>query len=342
MEFKYLKAEGRFEIQTNPPKRPTPSEISAPEIERLFARSGANDGQRRDILCIRGLESKSIKKRFIPAIALFFISHDEADIQIGFVVDNKLSEEHATAFAGTSSFLEIISHFRKGSGEQKTEMQHVLQDVQLAAFPPSDVDDSVRAQTSLRDEAASGLSDAPPDERRDLLVKLKVAEERLQELEQHAKNVRFRYLSVVDHPPLLADAVKTAKNRILIISPWISAAVVNGEFLRSLESTLRRGAKVYVGYGISGEQHTKPIDQNYGLKQLVALSNKYPEFHLKRFGNTHAKVLIKDSEFSATTSFNWLSFKGDPNRTFRDEQGVLVQDAQSIDAKFEELLRRFV
>ncbi len=117
--------------------------------------------------------------------------------------------------------------------------------------------------------------------------------------------------------------------------------MVNGEFLKNLESTLRRGVKVYIGYGISGEQHTKPIDQNYGLKQLVALSNKYPGFHLKRFGNTHAKVLIKDSEFSATTSFNWLSFKGDPNRRFRDEQGVLIHTAQSIDLKFEELLLRF-
>lgn len=104
--------------------------LSATEIERLFARSGSNDGQRRDILCIRGLESKSIKKRFIPAVALMFVSLDEVDIQLGFVVNNQLSEEHANAFAGTSSFLEIINLFRRNAGERKSEMQ----DVQLDQF----------------------------------------------------------------------------------------------------------------------------------------------------------------------------------------------------------------
>jgi hypothetical protein len=345
LEFKNLKAEGRFEIQMNPPKRPTSAEISPTEIEKLFARSGSNDDQRRDILCIRGLESKSIKKRFIPAIALLFISLDEIDIQLGFVVSNQLSEEHANAFAGTSSFQEIMSLFRKNAGEQKAELQDVLQDVQLARFPSIDVDDPVTVAELLRDKvehATSELRDGLPNEREELLLKLKAAEDRLTEAEQRATDVGFRYLSVVDHPPLLADAVKSAKRRLLIISPWISGAVVNGEFLRNLESSLKRGVKVYIGYGISGEEHTKPIDQNHGLKQLVALANKYPEFRLKRFGNTHAKVLIKDSEFSATTSFNWLSFKGDPNRTFRDEQGVLIHAPQSIDSKFEELLLRFV
>jgi hypothetical protein len=60
-----------------------------------------------------------------------------------------------------------------------------------------------------------------------------------------------------------------------------------------------------------------------------------------RLGNTHAKVLIKDSDFAAVTSFNWLSFKGDPNRTFRDEQGTLLQEQGLVDQKFNELAGRF-
>jgi phosphatidylserine/phosphatidylglycerophosphate/cardiolipin synthase-like enzyme len=222
-------------------------------------------------------------------------------------------------------------------------LQDVLREAQIEQIPLNH-SGTAAAETLLREEvedATSKLRNAVPDERQELMLKLKTAEERLLEAESRAKDIGFRYLSVVDHPPLLADAVKTAKQRLLIISPWISAGVVDGAFLKNLEATLRRGVKVYIGYGISGEEHTKPIDQNYGLKQLIALSNKHPEFHLKRFGNTHAKVLIKDSEFSATTSFNWLSFKGDPNRTFRDEQGVLVHSAEAINSKFEELLLRF-
>jgi len=58
-------------------------------------------------------------------------------------------------------------------------------------------------------------------------------------------------------------------------------------------------------------------------------------------GNTHAKVLIKDSEFAAVTSFNWLSFKGDPHRTFRDEQGTLLQVSELVEGKFRDLEPRF-
>jgi hypothetical protein len=344
LEFKNLKPEGRFEIQMNPPKRPTSAEISATEIERLFARAGSSEPQRRDILCIRGLEPKSIKKRFIPAVALLFVSLDNEDLQLGFVVNNQLSEEHANAFAGTSTFKEIIAIFKRNAGEQKAEIHDVLQEAQLTQLPPIATAQSTLASELLRGEieqATSNLQNADQDDRDELKARLKAAEDRLVEYEHHQMDSGFRYLSVVDHPPLLADAVRTAKQRLLIISPWISAGVVNAEFLDNLESTLRRGVKVYIGYGISGEHHTKPVDQNYGLKQLMALSQKYPGFHLKRFGNTHAKVLIKDVEFSATTSFNWLSFRGDPNRTFRDEQGVLIHRAEAVESKFKELLLRF-
>ena len=37
----------------------------------------------------------------------------------------------------------------------------------------------------------------------------------------------------------------------MIISPWIRAQVVNQDFLRKLKDTLKRGVKVYIGYGIA-------------------------------------------------------------------------------------------
>lgn len=40
-------------------------------------------------------------------------------------------------------------------------------------------------------------------------------------------------------------------------------------------------------------------------------------------------------------SFNWLSFKGDPRRTFREERGLLVNDPQVVDAQFDATIGRF-
>src|SRR5208282_3921794 len=96
------------------------------------------------------------------------------------------------------------------------------------------------------------------------------------------------------------------------------------------------------GYGISDDE-TQDLSANdqAARDDLRQLAGKYSNFRFVRLGNTHAKVLIKDSEFVAVTSFNWLSFKGDPRRGFRDEQGVLIQESSLVDGKFEYLVRRF-
>jgi hypothetical protein len=64
------------------------------------------------------------------------------------------------------------------------------------------------------------------------------------------------------------------------------------------------------------------------------------QFVVRRFGYTHAKVLIWDDKW-VTTSFNWLSFKGDPRRTFRQQEGVLVAIKAKVDKRYEGYLAQF-
>jgi len=147
---------------------------------------------------------------------------------------------------------------------------------------------------------------------------------------------------MLGHPPLLEDALTKGVRRVLIISPWITGKVVDPDFLSKLEGLLRKEAEVYIGYGMTEQPTAKPDSRDLAAKErLTALSRRYPKFRFKRLGNTHAKVLIKDSEFAVITSSNWLSFKGDPNRPYRDEQGVLIQGVENVDRKFDELIDRF-
>jgi phosphatidylserine/phosphatidylglycerophosphate/cardiolipin synthase-like enzyme len=128
----------------------------------------------------------------------------------------------------------------------------------------------------------------------------------------------------------------------MIISPWIRAKVVNHEFLKRLEELLHRQVAVYIGYGMSDEETHDLFPKDRAARgALHQLARKYGNCCFVRLGNTHAKVLIKDSDFAVVTSFNWLSFKGDPDRTFRDEQGILLQEPELVDQKFNELVVRF-
>jgi hypothetical protein len=134
-----------------------------------------------------------------------------------FVVNNQLSEEHANAFAGTSSFQEIINLFRRNAGEQKSEMQDVLQDVQLTRFPPIEVEDSLAATDVLRrevEQATSNLQDAVPDDRQELMSKLKAAEDRLTEVEQRVMRVAHKNLGLAERQRTIVVFVGVSRRSV--------------------------------------------------------------------------------------------------------------------------------
>ncbi|MEQ9666921.1 MAG: hypothetical protein RLO19_01020 [Coleofasciculus sp. G2-EDA-02] len=99
-------------------------------------------------------------------------------------------------------------------------------------------------------------------------------------------------------------------------------------------------ARRYDNRAVKQKRRGKERD-NKAEKAIKKLEQQYDNFCLKRLGDTHAKILISDSKFAVVTSFNWLSFKGDPNRTFRDERGILVSESQKIKELFDNEMESF-
>ncbi len=343
LKHKEALEEGLKEIEQGPRKHPQPGEISPLAIEKIIRATPGFTGQRRDVLAVRSLNN--IKPSYIRALALVYRSNDGDDIQIAFVIDGKRSEEHELAFARSEEFPKLAKSLSIDPAE-KRELETAVA-VADGLEPSSEVAKKLRQSTDTAEaqvaEAVQLLEVAETEgEREGLRARLQAAEQELQRLQEEAKKVQIRNLYVADHPPLLEDALTSTKVRLMIISPWIKRKVVNGTFIRKLDQLLRNGVRVYVGYGIK-EQPTEnaPAQDVDAVDELQALAAKYPNFSFKRLGNTHAKVLIKDSSFAAITSFNWLSFKGDPHRTFRDEQGTLLQVSELVNQKFTELEPRF-
>ena len=48
-----------------------------------------------------------------------------------------------------------------------------------------------------------------------------------------------------------------------------------------------------------------------------------------------------DRIFFVISSFNWLSFRGDQNQTFREEWGTLVTIPSVVDEYFQQMAKRF-
>lgn len=173
------------------------------------------------------------------------------------------------------------------------------------------------------------------DKRRiaELEAQLREANEKERELLQ-----QVRHLSVFEHRPLLEEAFEKAQHSVIVISPWLKRSGLDTTLLNLMEKSLSRGVTIYVGYGISNREddHDPTV-----LADLRALRDRYSDrLVLKEFGNTHEKILVCDDTFFVITSFNWLSFRGDPKRTLRQESGNYCGIPEKVrDFKAEQLVR---
>ncbi|MCT9810929.1 hypothetical protein N0K08_09805 [Acidovorax sp. Be4] len=149
------------------------------------------------------------------------------------------------------------------------------------------------------------------------------------------------------HPEILRNALKDARKNLLIISPWIRHQVVDQPFLLDLEAALQRGVAVHIGYGIDeGDARrpgapglagqNKPAITPQAKQALDALAKRFSNFNFVYIGNTHRKLLVCDDDFSVTTSFNWLSFRGDSKGKPRDEYGQLVRKRHYVEKHYAE------
>ena len=222
-----------------------------------------------------------------------------------------------------SSGHQVIEHLLEedlvDQDEQETEIRKVLD-------APDEV---VRRAEEVKAELTTTRFQQPETDAEVEELRLRVRELENELAEIAEKHDVVDVLHTEELRQHLIRALTNAKQRLLIISPWVKNDVVTPNFLELLERALKRGVAVRILYGYkhrgSYGDHPKAVNN---LKQL---ERKYDHFEFERILNTHSKILACDYQFGITSSFNFLSFRADPNRTYRDETGALVTRRDAID-----------
>lgn len=338
---KELRESGLVEIPPHPAKRPELHDVGFPEVATLVRNTG---GGRRQLLSIAGIEKRT--SLFRKAVALIYQAHHGNRTEIAFVIDGRISEQHEDAFAASPGPEKLGMDTNGCSGIDGLLRSDLLRDLAKKLPAPSDVRTArhrvVEAEERLLQAQAVLNRAETTAEKAAAKKEEEAAAKEAAEAVRAVESYEARSLEVFEHPPILSKALLEARERILIISPWIRAAVVNQFFLERLQRALTRGVDVYIGYGISPEDDQKEFPQDRRAReQLQGLSQRFKKLRFKNLGNTHAKVLAYDCTCLVVTSFNWLSFKGDKTKGFRDEQGILVTDPKMIEEKFASQLARF-
>jgi hypothetical protein len=304
-----VRDQGWLEIPLCGSKVPEVEDISLQELDRVMQRYKPREEQAIELLAFRRIERREM--RFVPCVLLYYKAIQGKEVQVAFYREEGFSVEHENAF-------------RDRGGPSLVGALHVRAAV---AMP-----DMGRAG-KLREEAKLLGSVSPAEERQD------------SESTESTAAFAGKTLRVVrchEHPILLKTALSGSRRRFLVISPWIRDQVVDLAFLRSLEAMLQAKVSVYIGYGLAEETgqvakdqaRTKQIISKQAKQSLEELQRRYRNLVLKYLGNTHRKLLVSDQTFGVSTSFNWLSFKGDPKQKARDESGILVSKPEYVDEMF--------
>ncbi|MEQ1761057.1 MAG: phospholipase D-like domain-containing protein, partial [Vicinamibacterales bacterium] len=308
-----LKETGLLEIPAHPVRPPEITDLRHEDVAREIA---ADTGRaKRQLVSIVTLEKRI--RYFLPAVALVYRSEGDARVEVAFAINGRLSAEHETAFAKADGPKRLgmdlppppATPENLGFGKEPAASQIA------AALPlPARQRELSRAVADAESELVSArevVNAATTAEQPQAIAQMKESETKLDRARQAVDILGVTYLQVFDHPPRLEEAMREARERLLIVSPWIGAVVVSDDFIRKLAKLSDRGVRIFIGYGIGDDQNRprSPRDEQ-AEKKLNDAARMFKNLQVKRFGDTHAKVLAYDRKWAILTSFNWLSFKG--------------------------------
>ncbi len=307
-----LKEMGFIEVPVGQAKRPEVEDISLQEFDRFLQLQRAGLEEKRELLAIRRVERREL--HFLGCVMAFYRSQaNRNEVDVAFWREDGPALEHENRFRALGG-PELV-------GARLLTMENALPAVTPQPEPLENMNQVT--SSSAAPVAASERQPSPAVEGDD---------------PQTVQSVLCH-----EHPALLRRALLKSRKRLLIISPWIRHQVVNREFMASLEALLRAHVIVHIGYGLDeGEgvgkgapgQSKIPITER-AEKDLRSLEAKYKNFHLVYVGNTHRKLLVSDDEFAVTTSFNWLSFRGDSKDRPRDEYGEVFRKASQVEKRYQ-------
>lgn len=321
-----VEEQGLTELRPRMKRRVRVDDLNLVEVQREVKALRARGTQPTVLAVDRIVRAETF---FIAADVAIFDPEDGGEPQLSVLIDRHASDPHESALAslGGLAFMEA----------EITDPGPDARQVLTGEYG-SDVASELSAQAETAEERqqrriarVQALDDASY-----------VAERELAPVEPPtSRPPTVEFIDTYEHREYLQAALRTAQRRLVIVSPWIAATVVNTGFLESLGQLLRKGVRVHIGYGLEqrpGDRYVSRADER-AEEALKALARRHGNFTLVKLGNTHSKQLLFD-DTHVSGSFNWLSFSGDRRRTYRHEESTVVRREDLVELKYSDLCAR--
>jgi hypothetical protein len=323
-------------------RNPRTDEIDLVALNRLLEELPQARRARIDYDVVQIL-NVAARTKCLRALMLVFLADDDSAARASFVIDGHHSPDHDRAFEDVDG-LRRLGIQPADTAAVDNERPLLPDELEALRPDPATVDrlDERRRATKAALEVAS--ADAAVDEL-EVVTSPPAADGRpegidqpldalrhdLQAVEAEQAAMPLRPISTFEHRVLLEEALDGARHRLLLIAPWVRSSVVDQRFLDSLKHLCTSGVAVHIGYGI--RKNDADGHDRKAVAALEQLARRFSNLVLRDLGDTHAKILIWDDRM-VVTSFNWLSFRGDRRRAYRQEAGVLIGEQSYVDQEY--------
>lgn len=145
-----------------------------------------------------------------------------------------------------------------------------------------------------------------------------------------------------NHYKFLKDIIKIAEKEIYICTPWISANVVNDEFIELIKGVIEKDKNIKITFGYStkksqtedikeiAQREKRNIDKEENYEKAIQLLKECLKENLKYQPPIHSKILVIDGKYMWIGSHNWLSNAG-KSIYKRDEISNLTTDIEQVE-----------
>jgi hypothetical protein len=341
-------------IPAIPNRAPRPEEIRLGELAGVIRQYWAErrKGKPPELVSVRSV-LKDVKTMYQSAVLLQYEPVGRKNQpQFAFAIDGIMQDEYEQAFSGCKGperIPDLVEKRYKTTAALASEFMkpHLVQ----ALGPLGDVDELQEKIDSLEGVLTDGQAMVEVEDRPDTRQRQREELERLRaekvDLEKKQAQRKARRLRTHDCNMILASTLAEVKERLVIVSAFLSKEVVDADFLQKLQAASARGVRIWIAYGMGGHgrkdrERIESEDWAEAEKDLLKLQRLFPAtFQLKDLGNTHEKILLRDKDFVISGSFNWLSFRGDNSRRYRREDALQVTEPAVIEEYFTEITGQF-
>jgi hypothetical protein len=175
-----------------------------------------------------------------------------------------------------------------------------------------------------------------------LEAEMRTNHEESERLRAQLRQNQGTFLRTEEHRAVLERALKEAREEVIIISPWLNRRTCDDALCDLFASAIKRNVRIRIGYGITERAGEADAGRNRANAQKVirALRTAVAEvadpaqaalLDIQRTSDTHQKILVCDRAFAVLGSFNWLSYRGELDREYRNETSIVLREPTSVE-----------